>query len=195
MKAAAYRFILSGLVICLISLGRLNAEEGKTTASKSADDTSITMIVMDPLSAPLACDCVQGYANRQYQRLSEHLEKSLDVRVKIFWSESLAEAISSKTSGQCDLVIGKDSVVRHQASALKRKFVPIASLTGLDGKTTQKGLFVVKAKSTIASVIDLEGAKLLYGLEECDEKYRVPREHFRVTGSQAIGQIIVRGFL
>ncbi len=135
----------------------------------------ITMIVMDPLSAPLACDCVKGYANRQYQRLSEYLEEALRTEVRIFWSESLDDALKTKTSGRADLVIGKDSVVRHQAHVLKRSLKPIASLSDLEGKTTQRGLFVVRTKNAAASVIDLEGAEVFFGPEDCDEKWKAPR--------------------
>ncbi len=172
----AVRVVLAALTIILSTSIFSLAAPPSVEANRSG---SLTMIVMDPLSAPLACDCVKGYANRQYQRLSEHLEKELRTEVRIFWSESLTEALKEKTSGKCDLVIGKQSVVAHQSKLAKHSLVPIASLSDLDGRTTQKGLFVVKSNSPFATVVDLEGAEILFGPEDCDEKWKAPREHLK----------------
>lgn len=164
-------------------LGSVAVSAEEAASSTQADQSNhLTMIVMDPLSAPLACDCVKGYANRQYQRLSEHLEEALKTDVRIFWAESLAQALREKTSGRADLVIGKDSVVLHEAKALKRSFKPIASLSDLEGKTKQRGLFVVRTKNAAVSVIDLEGAEIFFGPEDCDEKWKAPRAHMTELG-------------
>lgn len=37
----------------------------------------LRIVVMDPLSDQLACDCVQGYAQRKYKELATFLEKQL----------------------------------------------------------------------------------------------------------------------
>ncbi len=169
-------------VFGLILLTSMASATEPVSVPKSADDGIITMIVMDPLSAPLACDCVKGYANRQYQRLSEHLEEALKTEVRIFWAESLSEALQSKTSGRADLVIGKDSVVLYQAKSIKRSFKPVASLSDLEGKTKQRGLFVVRTKNSAASIIDLEGAEIFFGPEACDEKWKAPRDQLTELG-------------
>jgi ABC-type phosphate/phosphonate transport system substrate-binding protein len=174
--------VVSLLLILVINF----ALAGSNPSNANAEEPKhITMIVMDPLSAPLACDCVKGYANRQYQRLSEYLEETLKTEVRIYWTESLDDALKAKTSGRADLVIGKDSVVRHQAAGLKRSLKPIASLSDLEGKTTQRGLFVVRAKNSAATVIDLEGAEIFFGPEECDEKWKTPREQLGELGIKA----------
>jgi hypothetical protein len=36
----------------------------------AGDPAPLTMIVMDPLAAPLACPCVKGYAQRDYEKLA-----------------------------------------------------------------------------------------------------------------------------
>src|SRR5690606_22832851 len=59
------------------------AAEPNTTAAERPQ--SLTLIIMDPLAAPLACDCVAGYANRQYQLLGDHLRNSLGVAVEVVW--------------------------------------------------------------------------------------------------------------
>src|SRR5947208_3409602 len=40
----------------------------------SQDKTPLTLIVMDPLAAPLSCPCVKGYAQRDYEKLAKQLE-------------------------------------------------------------------------------------------------------------------------
>jgi ABC-type phosphate/phosphonate transport system substrate-binding protein len=133
------------------------------------------MVVMDPMSAPLACDCVQGLAQRKYEKLAEYLEPHLKQKIVVVWSESLVIALKDKTDGRADIVIGKDSVVRSDAVRGKLGLVPVASLTDLKGSTKQKGLFVVRSSSPVSSLIDLENYQILFGPEECDEKWSAPR--------------------
>jgi ABC-type phosphate/phosphonate transport system substrate-binding protein len=178
MRRAVDRFVIA-LTFCLSLVVSAGLERPSFAAdaesTQPASSSSLTMVVMDPLAAPLACDCVQGYANRQYQRLAEALEARLDTKVQVFWTESLAKLREKEPDTRFDLVIGKDSVVVAQGKKLGLGFLPIASLTGKDGKTTQHGLFVVRAESSVASLIDLEGATIFFGPDECDEKWSAPR--------------------
>src|SRR4051794_20223593 len=75
----------------------------------------LTVVVMDPLAAPLSCPCVKGYAQRDYQKLAAQLEKDLGRPVKVFFAETLTDALKKKSDGKADLIIGKDSVVRAGA--------------------------------------------------------------------------------
>ena len=137
-----------------------------------AADRTLHLVVMDPLSAPLSCDCVKGYAQRKYEKLGEFLAKELERPVKVTWSESLVKA-AMETGGATQLVIGKHSVVLHDAAKLDRKMEPIAALTGSDGETSQSGLLVVRTANAAHSVQDLAGYRVFFGPEECDEKYAV----------------------
>ena len=137
-----------------------------------AEDRTRHVVVMDPLSAPLSCDCVKGYAQRKYEKLGEHLAKALRRPVKVTWSESLVKA-ATETGGPTQLVIGKHSVVLHDAAKLKRTMLPIAALTGSDGETTQSGLLVVRTADPAKSASDLAGYRIFFGPEECDEKFAV----------------------
>jgi ABC-type phosphate/phosphonate transport system substrate-binding protein len=132
---------------------------------------AFTLIVMDPLAADLSCPCVAGYAQRDYPRLAAHLEKHLGRPVKIHFAETLPEALRKKSEGKADLIIGKDSVVRHGAKAASIAVQPVASLTGKDGKTTQTGLVVVAARDPALLVSDLKGYRLLFGPDDCEEKH------------------------
>lgn len=131
----------------------------------------LTVIVMDPLALPLSCPCVKGYAQRDYDQLGKFLSERLKCPVSVAFSETLGAALEKKTAGKADLIIGKDSVVRRQASKAGLTVAHVAALTGLDGKTTQTGLFIVPAKDTALSIADLKGYRMILGAEDCDEKH------------------------
>lgn len=143
-----------------------------TPADKPAEKQIFTMIVMDPLAAPLSCDCVKGYAQRDYEKLAKYLEQQLNMSVQVHFAESLGAALERKTQGKADLIIGKNSVIAHQGPQHKLKLVPLASLTGKDGATTQTGLIVVPTRDPALTVADLKGYRILFGSMDCDEKYQ-----------------------
>ncbi len=118
---------------------------------------------MDPLAAPLSCPCVEGYAQRKYEKLAEYLEPLLGRPVRLTFSESLSVALKGKAEGRADLIIGKDSVVRADAKSVNLKVTALASLTGKDGATSQTGLFVVPAADPAKKVADLAGYRIFFG--------------------------------
>lgn len=134
-------------------------------------ETPFTMVVMDPLSADLACPCVKGYAQRDYKKLAAHIAKETGRPVNVFHAETLADALKKKTEGKADIIIGKESVVRHDAKALGIGAVPLVSLKGLDGKTTMTGMFIVATPDPAFSIADLKGYKIIFGKEQADEKH------------------------
>ena len=157
-----------GLALCgLIAVACLAV----TSSAAAADRPQLTLVVMDPLAAPLACDCVEGYAQRRYERLGEYLEEKLDRPVRVVFGESLRAVVKQQTGGKADLVIGKDSIVRYDAQQLKRRLQPLAALTGKDGSTAQHGLLVVPSGDPAATLSDLKGYKVLFGPLESDEKH------------------------
>ncbi|MCA9069318.1 MAG: hypothetical protein KDA84_10365, partial [Planctomycetaceae bacterium] len=48
---------------------------GGLASATAGEQETLTVVVMDPLSKPLSCPCVEGYAQREYKALSAHLEK------------------------------------------------------------------------------------------------------------------------
>ncbi len=140
-------------------------------AAGKAKAEPLTLVVMDPLALPLSCPCVKGYAQRDYEKLAAYLSKQLGRPVQVHFSESLTAALTKKTSGKADLIVGKDSVVRAGARANKIDVACVAALTGKDGKTTQTGLWVVADKSAALTASDLKGYKLIFGPSDCDEKH------------------------
>ena len=155
-----YVLTLGSLLVAAISL----ADDAKPASA-------LTIVIMDPLAAPLSCPCVKGYAQRDYDKLAAHLEERLGRPVKIAYSESLVSALKQKTEGKADLIIGKHSVVLFDAAKAGLKVKQIASLTGKDGATTQTGLIVVPTADPAKSVADLAGYRIIFGPQECDEKH------------------------
>ncbi len=173
LLSSGWKRIYSGLLIAAGLV--LSATARAETPTDSIAKDALVMVVMDPMAAPLACDCVKGLAQRKYETLAEYLEPRLKQKVTVVWSESLVTALKEKSDGRADIIIGKDSVVRSDARRAKLSVAPIASLTDLKGSTKQRGLFVVRASSPASSLIDIENYQILFGPEECDEKWSAPR--------------------
>lgn len=136
-----------------------------------ADDTRpLSLVVMDPLAAPLSCPCVEGYAQRKYEALAEHLESALGRPVKLVFAEALGKALK-ETKGNADLIIGKDSVVRSDAAEAKIELSTLGHLTDQSGSTKQRGLIVVAASDPAQEVSDLGGYDVIFGPRDCEEKH------------------------
>lgn len=163
-----FRYFCLGVVVASLGLApaQIRAEE--------PDQQPFTLVVMDPLAGPLACDCVEGYAQRKYEVLGEFLEQQLGREVKVVWSQALGLALEGEAKGHADLIIGKHSVVLADATKAEMEFVPVAQLTGKDGLTTQSGLIVVRKDDPAQSVDDLRGYQIFFGPEDCAEKYAAP---------------------
>jgi ABC-type phosphate/phosphonate transport system substrate-binding protein len=143
-------------------------------SAEDPDQQPFTLVVMDPLAGPLACDCVEGYAQRKYEVLGEFLEQHLGRDVEVVWSQALGLALEGEAMGRADLIIGKHSVVLADAVRADLKVVPVAQLTGKDGLTTQTGLIVVRKDDAAQSVDDLRGYRIFFGPADCDEKSAAP---------------------
>ncbi len=117
-------------------------------------NAEITVIVTDPLALPLACSCVQGYAQRKYEKLADAMQGKLRKSVRVIWTESIANAQKEYGLGKKTIFIGKDSVVRHDTRQLKIPVTPIAQLTDVNGSVEQRGIFVVRRENPAASILD-----------------------------------------
>lgn len=175
-------FRCSAVVIALFSF--LNVVPAFTiSAGESSKANALTLVVMDPMAAPLACDCVKGYAQRKYESLGAFLNKQLGRKVNVVWAESL-EAALEKSEGKADLIIGKHSVVLADAAEAKLDVTPLAQLTDLKDQVVQTGLIVVRKDDAAKSVDDLKGYRILFGPADCDEKSAAPVELLRKHGIQ-----------
>lgn len=155
-------------------------------AAPATSAESLHLVVMDPLAAPLSCPCVEGYAQRKYEKLAEYLSEQLGREVTVSFGESLSKGIEQGDVETAHIIIGKDSVVRADAEKLKIKVEPVAQLTGKEGSTTQTGLIVVRSGDSAQTVEDLSGYRILYGPPECDEKFAAPRKLLREEGIELV---------
>jgi ABC-type phosphate/phosphonate transport system substrate-binding protein len=148
------------------------ASSDTDTAGSRSKGAMLRLVVMDPLAAALACDCVLGYAQRDYDALAAFLSKQLDGRpVTVTYAEGLVEG-AKKAGGPADLIIGKTSVVLFDARKDKIPVRPIAMLTSKDGTTTFRGLFVVRAGDPATSLADLTPSyRLRIGPKASAEKH------------------------
>jgi ABC-type phosphate/phosphonate transport system substrate-binding protein len=156
----------------------------------AAAESGLTLVVMDPLAAPLSCPCVKGYAQRDYTKLAAHLEKSLGRPVVVLFSESLGKAVGTVGEGKsarADIVIGKRSAVVAEGKSTRRTLLPVADLTDLKGSTTQRGLVVVRGDDEAQEIADLASHRVILGTAACDEKHAAARDLF------AAAEIIVSG--
>ncbi|MEQ9409902.1 MAG: PhnD/SsuA/transferrin family substrate-binding protein [Fuerstiella sp.] len=141
----------------------------------------LSLIVMDPLAAPLSCPCVEGYAQRRYEVLAELLQQELNRKVQLTFSESLATALK-KTRGRADLVIGKDSVVRADAKTAGVNVLPLGQLTDKQGSTEQHGLIVVNRTDPATEVQHLKDYTIIFGPAIADEKHAAALTLLRDAG-------------
>jgi len=146
-----------------------------TSVAAGEGTAALTVVVTDPLAAPLSCPCVKGYAQRDYDKLGKYLEGKIGRPVQVHYSETLTNALQKKTDGKADLIIGKDSVVRAEAKANGIAAGHLAALAGKDGATTQTGLIVVAKGDPAVTAGDLKGYRIIFGPEEADEKHGAAR--------------------
>src|SRR5687768_11948209 len=114
-----FRILLAAVLASCLTAA-VPAEEAKS-------DNAVTIVVMDPLAKPLSCPCVAGYAQRDYEKLAAALQERLGREVKIVFNESLVAALK-KEGTQADIVIGKQSVILHDAEAAQLQLKKVAML-------------------------------------------------------------------
>ena len=68
---------------------------GSVLPAQAEQARPLQLVVMDPLSAPLSCPCVEGYAQRKYEALAKHLEGKLKREVKVTFNCVVAEGVGS----------------------------------------------------------------------------------------------------
>ena len=176
-------FLVAAVLIFLSYL--IGTIVSKTTrqmdTAGDADKAPLRIVVMDPLSDQLACDCVEGYAQRKYDKLGTFLEKQLRRPVQIAYGENLKDVLKLDTI-KIDLIIGKHSVVLSDAAEAKMTIHPVARLTDKSGGTDLTGLFVVRHNDLANSIEDLEGYRILFGPEYDAEKSTAAMAALRAQG-------------
>lgn len=169
-RANAWRSLVFLVAIGVVAGGFLFA---------APDDRQITLIVTDPLAAPLSCPCVAGYAQRDYEKLATFLSAAIGCDVKIIFTESLR--VAGRRITPVDVVIGKSSVVKAEWQEDRKAndgvdLLPVAQLTDLEGSSWQHGLIVVSRDDAAQTLADLGGHVIYLGPPHCDEKNVAARD-------------------
>lgn len=168
--------------LAILLLLTLSFASSAAFAAESAEP--LTLVVMDPLAAPLSCPCVEGYAQRDYNVLAEYLADQLGREVRVGFGGSLVKGQEQAGGHAADLVIGKDSVIRSDAAKLGFAVTPLARLSGRDGKTTQTGLVVLCTADPAKELNDLEGYRIYFGPADSDEKHAAALRLIRSEGAK-----------
>lgn len=151
-------------------------------AAATEDDGPLTVVVMDPLAKELACACIQGYAQRDYSALAKAVGQKLGRPTQVEFSDDLAASLETHRSCRDLVVIGKFTVIEHDAGQARWKCRPLARLGGADGSFDLTGLFVVKAGDPAGSLKDLAGRRILLGRENAAEKHAAALAALRAAG-------------
>lgn len=165
------RFLILSCVVVVAALSREAPCVGETPTTKN----ELSLVVMDPLALPLSCPCVEGYAQRDYEKLAEHLSQSLNRKVRLSFADALETALK-KSDGRADIIVGKDSVVRADADKAGHRITAIMRLSDKDGSTEQCGLIVVNKDDPALQVADLGGYDIVFGPAEADEKHTAAKQ-------------------
>lgn len=171
--------IWRGITLLVVSVLWTCSAIAEETPNQPSETPVFTMIVQDPLSAPLSCPCVEGYAQRNYENLGAYLERKLGQKVKVVFSGSLKLALEGEAEGRADLIIGKNSVVRSDAKGQKIKVAELAHLTDKTGSTKQHGLIVVASEDPAKSISDLAGYDIIFGPADSEEKHTAAIDLFK----------------
>lgn len=166
-----FAVLLSGLAICWSS-----ALHGQDTAPHS--ESTLHMVVMDPMSLPLSCACVDGVGQRRYELLSQQIQDAVEMKVNLVYEESLQLAIR-RGLPRIDVVIGKRSVVLADANATKLKFREVAGLSNRRGKTDLRGVVLVRKNDRLNGVHQLAGKKVAIASPEHAECHAMAKDLLR----------------
>jgi len=148
----------------------------------AVSDVPFVLVVMDPLAARLSCPCVEGYAQRDYDALAAHLEQSLGRPVRLGFGESLVAGLKAAKADRADMVIGKDSVVRADATAANVSLAAVCALTDKTGSTVTSGLFVVATEDVAESLEETVDYAIYAGRSEHAEKHALALDALRHAG-------------
>ena len=160
-----------------------------TTGAGAGTVEPLRVAVGDPLAVDNACTCVAGFAQRDYRVLAEALARETGRPVKVAFADALGTA-SERLGGGPHLLIGKASVVEaelaHAGMSPRRC---LARLTDPGGGTVFQGVLVVRASDPAQKVSDAVGYRVIFGPENCEEKYGAALELVRTFGYCATGTV------
>jgi len=180
--------VATGL-LCVVLTIAADASLQAGTTQPPEDLGPLTVLVMDPLSSRLACDCVEGYAQRNYDVLGAYIEEQLGRTVNVVYAESLQKGVLAAQPDQVDLIVGKRSLVEADLAGCDRAATPLAMLTDQQGSTTLTGLFVVPSDDSARTIADLSGYRIVFGPSDSAEKHSAAIDALKEAGVAVADQL------
>jgi outer membrane protein assembly factor BamB/ABC-type phosphate/phosphonate transport system substrate-binding protein len=99
------------------------------------------------------------------------LEKALKQKVKIEFSDDLADSLAGGSPKQELIVIGDQSLVAAGANKAGMKCHAICALTDLDGNNTMSASVVARSGDPVKELKQISGRNVLFGVPVADAKY------------------------
>ncbi|GAB6167154.1 hypothetical protein JCM19992_31540 [Thermostilla marina] len=144
--------------------------ERSATGQTTNSPEPFRIVIADPLCRELACDCVAGYADRDYTSAAAVLEDVLGRPVELIYAESLLLPQAGDVR-KVDLVVGKYGEMAADLKRLGLSLRPTAFLTDENGDVCVEGLVVVRRDDPARGMVDLTDRRILLGPPEADEKH------------------------
>ncbi len=176
VRRSVHYLALVGL-LCGSHFSLLNAGEKGAKSQPPPDAEPIKILVMDPLALPLSCACVDGIGQKDYGLLAEFLGRLLKQPVRVTYAESLQAGIR-RTGRNIDLIVGPQSIVRHDAQKTKFTLRPMLALTDRSGRQTVQGVILVRTDDPALTVKNLAGRTMALGPAENPECHAQVRKLF-----------------
>src|SRR6185295_16415891 len=110
------------------------------------------------------------------------LEKAINQRVTIEFSDDLADSLALLGLGREVIVIGDQSLVAHGAKVAGLKCHAVCELTDSDGATTLSASFIVRSDDAVKELKEIGGREVLFGLAEADAKQAAGVAALRAVG-------------
>lgn len=170
----------AAVAMCFAAVSTASDQQLVKAEPSLSPEPSLSMVVMDPLAAPLSCPCVEGYAQRDYTVLQKLLEAELGVEIKLAFAGSLQAGIDKV--GSADIIVGKHSVVTHDLKLAKLNSQPAYRLTDSKGQTVQHGLIVVNRDDPAQVAKDLSGYTIIFGDSSALEKHEAALNLLKKAG-------------
>ena len=169
-------FILgaSAFVLPLLAGCGLRTEDPETTA--------LTVGICDALCRQTASACVGEYAGREYAGLSAAVRRVTGVQLNFEYFKLDQLLIEAVRLGRVDAMICKAWTAHRAAHAAGRPFERLADVPAPTGRRLLRGVFIVRADSSLRTLHDIVGRSFALGTDTQYESSVQARQALSLAG-------------
>ena len=152
-------------------------------ASTVSATDKLVIGVNDPVCKKTACSCVGDNAKRAYDGLMAHVRAAAGIELEFQYYEEPLLLQREIRAGHLDGAVCKTWLGLRTARASGREFARLADIT-MPGKEPAEllGLFIVPKESSIQTLTDLRGKRVVFGMTNDYEKSYLADATFRAAG-------------